>query len=439
VNFVAGVTTPNLATVAVGDRGDLCVYVSVAAHVVVDLSGWYGAGGDRLASVVPARAADTRSSGRKLGAGKVLVVDPSAATGAARSDVHAVALNVTATEEEDTGFLTVYPCDATPPLASNVNYAAGRNVADAAIVGVSADGTVCVFSSASTHVVVDVTGWFGPSAPASFTARSPQRLVDTRASSAPVAANSVLTVPLPDAGARAAALNVTVTGPAAAGYITAYPCGATRPMTSTLNFSAGDIVANAAVVTTGATGAVCIFASATTHVVVDLAGTFTGGALGTGSTVVDWGYTQLRAPYAAINPYRFGDSRYGARWACDDGSNPCTRVDMHGTSHTYPAGIFVYDCSGFITAAWLRGGVDLVKAAAAVTDAMFDRLPHVDPRTARPGDIVLFKYAGAGTASRTDHGGLLVTPTSMIHAGNDGIEVSGIDWREVVAVVRPTG
>ena len=82
---------------------------------------------------------------------------------------------MTATEPERAGFLTVYPCDQPRPVTSNVNYLAGRDTADAAIVGVSAtDGSVCVFTSAPTHVVVDINGWFGPLGLARYSAQVPQ-------------------------------------------------------------------------------------------------------------------------------------------------------------------------------------------------------------------------------------------------------------------------
>jgi hypothetical protein len=45
-------------------------------------------------------------------------------------------------------------------------------------------------------------------------------------------------------GSKAVTLNVTVTGPSAGGYLTVYPDGATQPVASNLNFSAGQVVAN---------------------------------------------------------------------------------------------------------------------------------------------------------------------------------------------------
>ena len=71
----------------------------------------------------------------------------------------AVSLNVTAVDPVLPGFVTVYPCGVLP-VAANVNYVAGQVVPNAVIAPVSAAGEVCFFSSADTHLVVDVNGWF---------------------------------------------------------------------------------------------------------------------------------------------------------------------------------------------------------------------------------------------------------------------------------------
>ena len=57
------------------------------------------------------------------------------------------------------GFVTVFPCGGGAPLASNLNYAAGQVVANVATSPV-ADGAVCVFTWAATHVIVDFSGYF---------------------------------------------------------------------------------------------------------------------------------------------------------------------------------------------------------------------------------------------------------------------------------------
>ena len=72
----------------------------------------------------------------------------------------ALSLNVTITEPDGRGFVTVFAC-GTRPLASNLNYSARQTVANAVIAPVDrSTGSVCFYSSASTHFVVDINGWF---------------------------------------------------------------------------------------------------------------------------------------------------------------------------------------------------------------------------------------------------------------------------------------
>ncbi|MCC6363596.1 MAG: hypothetical protein IT165_08720 [Bryobacterales bacterium] len=73
-------------------------------------------------------------------------------------------------------------------------------------------------------------------------------------------------------GARAYSLNITVVPHGPLQYLTAWPAGGTQPNVSTLNSFEGKIVANAAIVPTGSGGAISIFATNTTDVIVDING-----------------------------------------------------------------------------------------------------------------------------------------------------------------------
>ena len=77
-------------------------------------------------------------------------------------------------------------------------------------------------------------------------------------------------------GAVAVALNVTVTEAGGAGYATVYPCGSAPPNASNVNFVVGQTVANAVVVKVGDGGAVCVFVSQPTQLIVDVDGYFPG-------------------------------------------------------------------------------------------------------------------------------------------------------------------
>jgi len=79
------------------------------------------------------------------------------------------------------------------------------------------------------------------------------------------------------AEADAIAVNVAVTQPTAQGYVTIYPLGIPLPMTSTINYSAGQTRTNNAIVQVGTNGSIaatCGQASGTTHFIIDVIGYF---------------------------------------------------------------------------------------------------------------------------------------------------------------------
>lgn len=124
-----------------------------------------------------------------------------------------------------------------------------------------------------------------------FVGITPCRLVDTRFSSGPFSGPTystnetrtydVAAGPCTEA-AFAAAYSLSFTlvnyNPAASGYVTAYPAGATRPNVSMVNFGSGVPVANAVIVTSGAGGAISVYASAATDMIIDINGYFIGAA-----------------------------------------------------------------------------------------------------------------------------------------------------------------
>ncbi len=119
------------------------------------------------------------SAATRLPAGSTTTVKV-AGVGGVPAGATAVSLNLTVTNPRTPGFLTTYPCDEPRPLASNVNFTSDNTVAGAAIVPVAADGTVCVYTSAATHLVVDVMGSF--SGTDAYIRAGPTRLADTRES-----------------------------------------------------------------------------------------------------------------------------------------------------------------------------------------------------------------------------------------------------------------
>lgn len=289
-NFGPGEVVAALASTRLGTGGAASIYTSAQTDVVVDVVGYLQpATGSRYNAVDPFRVVDSRPAG--VGAGQEIAVPIRGAGGTipAGTTVKGAVLNLTVTGPAAAGYLTVYPgpCNpATRPVASNLNYTAGQTIANLVVASVGADGSVCVFSSTAGQVIVDAAGWLGDTGAPMF-GITPQRLVDTRTGGAAlhntikgrIGPGSPLVVPAGvssgvPADATAAMLNVTVVGPASAGYLTVYPCGTAVPNASNVNYAAFSVRPNLVAATIGAGDAVCLFAEQPTDVLVDLAGWF---------------------------------------------------------------------------------------------------------------------------------------------------------------------
>jgi len=83
-----------------------------------------------------------------------------AATGTAAAGRSGFAMNVTATEATQPGFVTVWPSGARP-LASSLNLSErGQTIGNHVTIAAGADGGVRLFTQSGTHLVVDITGWY---------------------------------------------------------------------------------------------------------------------------------------------------------------------------------------------------------------------------------------------------------------------------------------
>jgi hypothetical protein len=277
----------------VGAGGKVCIYTSSYTELVVDVTGYYPAGADYVA-MTPGRLLETRAAlstidglfnstgSRAAGSVTELAVG---GRDAIPTDAAAAVVTVTVTGPAAAGYVTVFPCDTARPNASNVNYAPAQTIANTVLAKLSAAGTICLYTSAATHLVVDVTGYH-PAGP-NYVPLDPGRLADTRAGTATVdgiaaatgarAAGSVTEILVGGRGGVAAdavavAVNVTVTAAASAGYVTVYPCDTARPNASNVNFTAAATVANVAVTKLGAGGRLCVYSSAVVDLIIDAAG-----------------------------------------------------------------------------------------------------------------------------------------------------------------------
>jgi hypothetical protein len=225
------------------------------------------------------------------------------------SEVLAVVANVTVVEPTASGWMAVRP-SGTPmpdPPSSLVNFTAGRDVPNTAIVGVGANGkiTVRLRAQGRAHVIIDVSGWISTS---SYTASEPgeqargarlfpvgpARLLDTRKSGGPLGARQTRSLQVVGAtsfdptipnvvptGASAVMVNIVAINwqrGSRGTYVTATPTpipAGTLPTVSNVNLPGGIVKTNMAIVPIGPDGRIHFFNFAgELHLAVDVLGYF---------------------------------------------------------------------------------------------------------------------------------------------------------------------
>jgi len=207
--------------------------------------------------------------------------------------VTAVALNVTATDTTQPGFVTAWPTGTPRPVVSNLNVErAGQTIPNFTVVRLGADGKVSLYALRALDLVADVAGyWVGASTATAgrYVAAGPVRILDTRngtgAPAGRVPDGGTLTIAVtgrggvPAGGVSAVILNVTATDATQAGFVTAWPTGLDRPLASNLNVGqAGETIANLVMVPVGAGGGISMYALKSVDLVADVLGYFTDGS-----------------------------------------------------------------------------------------------------------------------------------------------------------------
>lgn len=168
-NYSNSANTSAAALVRSDANGAVCIYTSNPAHLIFDIA----ATGPVPPDTATRRLNDTRETSPGVPpSGSVLQIRTGLPAGSS------VWLNVTATGASGAGHATVFTCGSARPTASTNNYTPGRTSANAALATTSSDGTVCVYISSPTHVVVDASASF--TGGQGLAASAPTRLLDTR-------------------------------------------------------------------------------------------------------------------------------------------------------------------------------------------------------------------------------------------------------------------
>ncbi len=167
INYVPNDYRPNTVVSPVDNRGRICLRSLTNTDVAVDLTGYFSeSGGLELVPLDPIRLFDSRTTyrslneatgGQRVKAGQVIRLTVKGVRGIPAT-AKAVSVNLTATDAIKDTYLTAFPCGARPNT-SNVNLVASQFVsANGAMVKLSADGDLCLYSKNAVHVIVDING-----------------------------------------------------------------------------------------------------------------------------------------------------------------------------------------------------------------------------------------------------------------------------------------
>jgi uncharacterized repeat protein (TIGR01451 family) len=179
LNAPTGVITANAGIVPAGANGDVSVFVTNNSDLVIDVDGYFAPpapSGLSLFTQLPCRVLDTRippGSPPFSGIRNVLVVGLEGSVCAAATSARSVVLNATVVPSGPLGFLTLWPRGEIQPLVSSLNASDGVVTSNMAIVPLNV-GSISAFASNPTHLVLDISGYFAPTATASPTEDEPK-------------------------------------------------------------------------------------------------------------------------------------------------------------------------------------------------------------------------------------------------------------------------
>ena len=277
------------------------IYVANAYSNTVSVIGGASSNPAQFVAVTPCRLYDTRpqygGSGPIPGGASRTFNLPQLGQAKACTDLSSAAaysLNVTVVPGSPLGYLIMWPTGEDQPSISTLNSLDGRIKANAAIVPAGAGGSISVYVTNTTDVILDIDGYFAPlsASTLAFYPLPPCRVADTRKSNFP----SGLGTPYLSGGVprdfpvlsstcdipttvQAYSLNFTAvpypTFGYGLGYLEVWPKDQMpQHPVSTLNNLTGTIVANAAIVPAGTDGEITALASNNTDVVIDINGYF---------------------------------------------------------------------------------------------------------------------------------------------------------------------
>jgi hypothetical protein len=160
LNALTGIVTANAAIVPAGSGGDISVFVSNSADVILDIDGYFAppaTGGLSLYTVPPCRVLDTRNAGGAFNG--TLAVPVLGSSCAPPATAQAYVLNATVVPPGTLNYLTLWPDGGAQPFVSTLNATDGAITSNMAIVPTT-NGTIDAFATDSTQLILDLSSYF---------------------------------------------------------------------------------------------------------------------------------------------------------------------------------------------------------------------------------------------------------------------------------------
>ena len=406
LNFPVGDDRATGTTVPLSPSGTLFLFFGGAsgqatANFVIDVTGYFRSddAGATYHSLNPARILDTRSNTGLSGSFSAGVPRTFQVTGhgGVPSNATAVAGNLTVVNVTTGGAVYLGPVSTASPSSSTINFRAGDVRANGVIVALGSGGTLSatyLAISGTTSLIFDVSGYFTTdTSGATYHPLAPARLLDTRAGnglSGPFSVGVPRTFQVAGRGgipasATAVTGNLTVADVAAGGAVYLGPVATASPSTSTINFGAGDVIANGVTVALagdGSLSATYLAEWGTTSLIFDVSGYFTPDSTSTS--------------YHTIDPLRFLDTRSGNGLSGSFSAGVPRTFQVTGRGNVPASAIAV---TGNLTV------TDVTTAGAVYLGPDYTATPSTSTLNFRAGDAVAngvtVALAGDGSLSAT--------------------------------------
>jgi len=170
LNSSTGTIAANAAIVPAGSSGDVSVFVSDDADVILDTNGYFApqnTGGLSLYwtenQTIPCRVLDTRN-GQSGGFVGDFTLDVETSACNPPPTAQAYVFNATAVPNGPLNYLTLWPAGEAQPNVSTLNAEDGAITSNMAIVP-TGNGSIEAFASNPTNLILDLSSYFAPTPP----------------------------------------------------------------------------------------------------------------------------------------------------------------------------------------------------------------------------------------------------------------------------------